>query len=660
MFRATRSNALTITEPIKNSLYDHAGQPLEKAIYVIIFKDGPTLREKLNKICDSFLGERFDIPAHGNMMGAIEEVQAKGNETQQLRDATQREIRNFLLQITHPIDAAGSSEIEFMRWFIAKEKGLYFHLNYFKLDNMIFNGLCWIPEINETEVFDIVTKLKQNRNIVGPEITQCVDHHIEPPTYFKTDDLSSTFQSIVNTYGVPNYGEVNPAIFTIITFPFLFGVMFGDLAHGLVIFFTAAYVCAFKNYLLKDEDSSLAGFVGPRYLLLLMGFFAAHNGLIYNEFGAVPIDFFGSCFYNVRSGDTVLVKSKEDCVYSFGIDPKWASTNEFINFANSFKMKVAVILGVLQMSLGIFMKAINSIHFRNWLDFFAEFIPQIIFLWCLFGFMDVLIIAKWVIHWPNTNLAPSIITTMVNMVLKGGDLDDRPLFGNGDGQKTAENALTIIAVICIFWMLLPKPIILIIRNSMAASRRQPQLPASAKKFDPRAEEQASQGAAEEAGSSQSFQQNYQGNRLVGIAMEVGSASPAGGKHVTDSGEIFIHQLIETIEFVLGSISNTASYLRLWALSLAHSELAEVFFDYLFLGFLHMDGGAATFILIWVGYICLSNVSFAVLICMDSLEVFLHTLRLHWVEFQNKFFKASGYEFVSFSFEKIITDSEGSS
>lgn len=127
-------------------------------------------------------------------------------------------------------------------------------------------------------------------------------------------------------------------------------------------------------------------------------------------------------------------------------------------------------------------------------------------------------------------------------------------------------------------------------------------------------------------------------------------------HGHSLNELWIHQLIETIEFVLGAVSNTASYLRLWALSLAHSQLALVFLQEILQvpwnNFSQTSIPAQTIgsFLIWFPFMA---VSFAVLMMMDVLECFLHTLRLHWVEFQNKFFKGAGYVYQPFSFNSIF-------
>jgi V-type H+-transporting ATPase subunit a len=49
----------------------------------------------------------------------------------------------------------------------------------------------------------------------------------------------------------------------------------------------------------------------------------------------------------------------------------------------------------------------------------------------------------------------------------------------------------------------------------------------------------------------------------------------------------------------------------------------------------------------------AGATFGVLMCMDVMECFLHTLRLHWVEFQNKFYKGNGHLFVAFGFTNRI-------
>lgn len=109
------------------------------------------------------------------------------------------------------------------------------------------------------------------------------------------NEFTAPFQEIVNTYGVPRYQEVNPGLFAISIFPFLFGIMFGDIGHGGV-------VLAFAIWMLKDSNSKrlLPDVYSIRYLVLMMGSFAFFSGWIYNEFFSIPLNVFGSCYGHAK------------------------------------------------------------------------------------------------------------------------------------------------------------------------------------------------------------------------------------------------------------------------------------------------------------------------------------------------------------------------
>ena len=89
-----------------------------------------------------------------------------------------------------------------------------------------------------------------------------------PPTYHQTNKITHSFQEIVDAYGVAKYREANPAPFTIVTFPFLFAVMFGDFGHGLLLLMFALVLVLREKTMGKQQlDEILAMCFGGKLLV---------------------------------------------------------------------------------------------------------------------------------------------------------------------------------------------------------------------------------------------------------------------------------------------------------------------------------------------------------------------------------------------------------
>lgn len=240
--------------------------------------------------------------------------------------------------------------------------------------------------------------------------------------------------------------------------------------HGSLLLAFAIYLCWSR----QKEGTLGATFAPVRYIFLLMGVFSTFCGLIYNDFSSLGTNIMGESCYTAKPENSTATlmyakKADKECMYPVGIDPVWYRSTQEIMYMNSLKMKMSVIFGVAQMTLGTCIKGLNALYFRRYVEFIFDVIAQVLLLWALFGFMDILIIVKWTTDWATKEaaatdgaIAPGIISTMIVMFIQGGvkevDPSKRPEFDLIDNQTHVMKTLLVCALISIPSMLFVNPI----------------------------------------------------------------------------------------------------------------------------------------------------------------------------------------------------------
>uniref|UniRef100_A0A8C3LIA7 V-type proton ATPase subunit a n=1 Tax=Chrysolophus pictus TaxID=9089 RepID=A0A8C3LIA7_CHRPC len=612
LWRACRGNIYLRYTEMDTPLEDPVTREEVKKNVFIIFYQGEQLKQKIKKICDGKCLQHSRpyyllLPILSTVCAVLQVITQTESHRQRLLHEAAANMWSWEIKVK-------------------KIKAIYHILNCCNIDvtQQCVIAEIWFPVADAGRIKRALHQgMERSGSTITPILTT-IHTRMAPPTFNRTNKFTAGFQNIVDAYGVGNYREMNPAPYTIITFPFLFAVMFGDCGHGAVMLGFALWMVINEESLLaqKSTNEIWNTFFSGRYLILLMGIFSMYTGFIYNDCFSKSFNIFGSSWHiipmfknntwnkEVLLDNTVLqLDPAVPGVYSgnpypFGIDPIWNIASNKLTFLNSYKMKMSVVIGIVHMIFGVILSLFNHIYFKKYINIILQFIPEMIFIICLFGYLVFMIIFKWChfdVH--SSQSAPSILIHFINMFLFNySDASNAPLYLH---QKEVQSFLVIFALIAVPWMLLIKPFIL------------------------RANHQKAQRMVRDVGHARGF-------RVAKF----------------NFGDTFVHQAIHTIEYCLGCISNTASYLRLWALSLAHAQLSEVLWTMVMHNGLNNSSWVGL-IVVFIIFAAFAVLTVAILLVMEGLSAFLHALRLHWVEFQNKFYVGAGYKFSPFSFKHII-------
>ncbi|KAE8549277.1 hypothetical protein EYB25_007797 [Talaromyces marneffei] len=642
LWRTLRGNLYMNQSEIPEPIIDPAtNEEIHKNVFVI-FAHGKEILSKIRKISESLGASLYGVDENSELRrDQIHEVNTRLGDVESVLRNTTNTLEAELTQIARSLAA----------WMIIvkKEKSVYHTLNKFSYDQArkTLIAEAWVPTNSLPSIKSTLQDVNDRAGLSVPTIVNQIRTNKTPPTYVKTNKFTEAFQTIINAYGITKYSEVNPGLPTIITFPFLFAVMFGDFGHGFLMTLTATAMIVFEKTLLRTKLDELTymAFYG-RYIMLMMGIFSMYTGLIYNDVFSLSFEFFPSQWqwpHNIDEGQVVHATLKQGYRYPFGLDWNWHEAENALLFTNSYKMKLSILMGWAHMTYSLSLQYINARHFKSKVDILGNFLPGMIFFQSIFGYLAFTIVYKWSIDWnARGESPPGLLNMLIFMFLSPGTIEQQ-LY---PGQAGVQKFLLGLAALQVPIMLLLKPLWLRREHNRARGFGYQGIGerAHVSALDEDGDLNGHASAARDSIASD-------GEAVAMIAQDIDE-----GEHEEfDFSDEMIHQIIHTIEFCLNCISHTASYLRLWALSLAHQQLSIVLWTMTLGGAFGIEGSTTRIILIVFSFYLWFTLTVAILCVMEGTSAMLHSLRLHWVEAMSKHFIGDGIPFQPFSFKTLLEE-----
>ncbi|MDO8055331.1 MAG: V-type ATPase 116kDa subunit family protein, partial [Candidatus Hermodarchaeota archaeon] len=455
----------------------------------------------------------------------------------------------------------------------------------------------WVPSNKTKKLSKIITKEASDTIALnihsyvspphahGKEAAEIAEEYIgqEPPTKQRSSKQLGAFKTLTNAFGIPNIREIDPTLFLAIGFPLIFGLMFGDIGHGILLaFFALIGMIARRRNI--DAGEMVNYFIQGSGLIFLIAVVSIFFGFLYGEF--LGIDISGLLIYQQIKWSPLgqacagflanMFRIFDfDGGYNWFMDshspwrewypghelghptPIWFSAFEMpehlpANIASPtwILFVFSIMIGFIHLTFAIAFDAINKLRHKEFKH--AIFGPNI-WLWFLWG-LAVMLFTKginfmdWMVFW---------------------DAGLGPTGGNVFGNPMIDMAIFIIV-----------PLVII---------------------------------------------------FVGGIVAFG----------------FMDGFMEGIEKVIESISNTISYARILALNMAHAGFAKTFLFLggvtvtTITAITAAIGNGTLNIMMFIVMLLVGTIF---VLFMEGLLSFIHALRLHWVEAYLKFYAGTGYKY----------------